>query len=239
MEARRWRAAVRGSVPQTLTAVRVVLGALALGAAADGRLFTSATLITLGAVTDGLDGPLARRLGVATPFGALFDYFADYVCYVVAPWGLTRALVPAAPDIALALPLFTGAVRYARNGVVVSAAPSDVRELPGLGTVFFAFVPVTAVFLDAGASLGVERMSAVVLALATTLSVLMLVPVRYPKLAAWRGLSPAVLALLSLMPFWGTRAIAAATVCLGISYVVAAPCAAAMARRQGKSGTPR
>ncbi len=42
----------------------------------------AATFITLGAVTDGLDGWAARRLGVSSPFGALFDYFCDYLCFV-------------------------------------------------------------------------------------------------------------------------------------------------------------
>jgi CDP-diacylglycerol---serine O-phosphatidyltransferase len=140
MERHGWRAAARVAAPQILTAARLVLGAGALAAAADGRLITAATLITLGTFTDGLDGPLARRLGVATPFGALFDYFADYVCYIVAPWGLARALVPSAPALVMALPFLTGAARYARNGVTVTAAGGAVDELPGLGTVFFAFV---------------------------------------------------------------------------------------------------
>jgi CDP-diacylglycerol--serine O-phosphatidyltransferase len=204
---------------------------MALVAALDGRAFASATLITMGAVTDGLDGPLARRLGAASPFGALFDYFADYVCYIVAPWGLTRTLVPSAPAVVLALPLLTAAVRYARNGVAVTVPAGANHELPGLGTVFFAFVPATAVFLDATASLGTQRLAAVVLVLTTTFSVLMVAPVRYPKLAARRGLLPAVLALLGLMPFWGTRVIAAAAVLLGLSYVAGAPFVAGAARR--------
>ena len=74
-----------------LTGSRVALGAAATVAALDGRFHTAAALITLGAATDILDGLLARRLGVASAFGALFDTFSDYLCFVVAPWTLTRA----------------------------------------------------------------------------------------------------------------------------------------------------
>ena len=84
------RSVVLFAAPQLLTASRLVIGTAALIAAIDGRLYMAATLICLGAVTDGLDGFLARRFDAASAFGALFDYFADYVCYVVAPWAMAR-----------------------------------------------------------------------------------------------------------------------------------------------------
>ena len=66
---------------------------------------------------------------------------------------LTRALMPRPvavwQETLLALPLATGAFRYARSGVRVTASPGEVGVLPGLGTIFFAFVSVTAVYLDA------------------------------------------------------------------------------------------
>jgi CDP-diacylglycerol--serine O-phosphatidyltransferase len=228
--------AARLAVPQILTASRLVLGAAALVAASEGRLVDAATLVTAGALTDGLDGPVARRLGVATPFGALFDYFADYVCYIVAPWGLARAVAPGAPELPLALPVLTGAMRYARNGLVVSGAPSEIKALPGLGTVFVAFVPVTAVFLDASEWMGPGRLAAAVTALTVIFSVLMVAPIPYPKLSLRRELPPVVLVLLALMPFVVTRAIAAATVALGLLYVIAAPFAARA--RSGGVGRP-
>jgi phosphatidylserine synthase len=82
---------VRFAVPQLLTATRLVLGTVALISAMDGRTYMAATMITSGAVTDGLDGFVARRLDATSPFGALFDYFADYVCYVVAPWAVAAS----------------------------------------------------------------------------------------------------------------------------------------------------
>lgn len=215
-------------IPQLLTASRLVLGGAALIAAIEGNLRLAATLITLGAVTDGLDGPVARALGATSPFGALFDYFSDYLCYIVAPWALSRALVEQLAgvgrgmEVLLALPLLTGAIRYARNGVLVAAASREVKELPGLGTVFFAFVGVTAVFTDAGGWLSGGRLAALVVVLVSAFSLLMVVPLRYPKLTTIKGASPAVLVLLACMPFVGTRIIAGAAFALGMLYVATA-----------------
>ncbi len=219
---------VRTLVPQLLTGSRLVLGGAALIAAIEGDLQLAASLITLGAVTDGLDGPVARALGASSPFGALFDYFSDYLCYIVAPWALSRALVARGAgvgpgvEVLLALPLLTGAVRYARNGALVAVSAREVRDLPGLGTVFFAFVSVTAVFTDAATWLTGAQLAAIIVALVTAFSLLMVVPLRYPKLTTLRGASPVVLVLLACMPFLGTKAIAAATFVLGMVYALTA-----------------
>lgn len=209
-----------------LTGSRVALGAAATVAALDGRFHTAAALITLGAATDVLDGALARRLDSATAFGALFDTFSDYLCFVVAPWVLTRALAAAGGSVAhealVGLPLLTGAVRYARNSLLIVEAGREVRELPGLATVFFAFLPVAAVFLDARALVGGASLSTILTFFVVTFSLLMVAPVRYPKLARARWAPAAVLVLLVVMPFFGTRALAAVLVVAGLLYVAVA-----------------
>ena len=178
---------LRAAAPQVLTAARVMLGAAAVDKASGGEPRTAAALITLGAATDILDGFLARRLGVASEFGALFDTFTDYLCFVVAPWALTRALVGVDAGVAhealLALPLLTAALRYARNSLLIVTQRGEVRELPGLATVFFAFLPVAAVFLDARALVGASALSAALTFFVVAFSLLMVAPVRYPKLA--------------------------------------------------------
>ena len=213
--------------PQVVTGSRVVFGAAAAVTAADGRLHTAAALITLGAVTDVLDGLLARRLGVASAFGALFDTFTDYLCFVVAPWALTRALVGGGggwmQESLLGLPLLTGALRYARNSLLIVARDGEVRELPGLATVFYAFLPVAAVFLEAPALVGGPRLAAALTFLVVAFSLLMVTPVRYPKLNNFRGLSAPVLVLLVVMPFAGTRILAGMMFVAGLLYVGLAP----------------
>jgi CDP-diacylglycerol--serine O-phosphatidyltransferase len=217
---------MRSLAAHAVTIVRVALGATALGAALRGEVTAAATLITVCAVLDGVDGKVARWLSAASPFGALFDYFCDYLCFVIAPWALTRVLVEADGDIVdalLTVPLVTGAARYARSGVIVAAREHEAQDLPGLATMFFAFVSVLAVFLDVPGALAPRRAAAIVLGLSLVMSILMIVPVRYPKLTAFRGASPAVLLLLSAMPIVGTRTIAWAAVLIGLAYVVAGP----------------
>jgi phosphatidylserine synthase len=194
----------------------------------DRQLYAAATLITLGAVLDGLDGYLARLLRSESRFGAAFDYFADYFCFIVAPWLLTRALVGETGtlmEVAMGLPLVTGAIRYARNSALLVEVGSD---LPGLGTVFFAFVSVTIVFLDGPTRMPVADLSTILGVAVPVMSLLMVAPVRYPKLTRFRGASPIVLVLLALMPFWGTIALATTTIVLGVLYAIVAP---AFARR--------
>ena len=214
-------------LPHLLTASRVALGAVALNAALDGHFIRAAAFITASAVVDGLDGKLARWLNASSPFGGLFDYFCDYLCFLVAPWALTRGLLgpDRAPiaDVVLVLPLVTGAIRYARNSLLVTSQRDEVRQLPGLGTVFFAFVSVLAVFLDAPARLSPDQLEVTLLTMTALLSALMVAPIEYPKLTNFRGASPAVLILLTAMPILGTRAIALAALVIGWSYVVLGP----------------
>jgi CDP-diacylglycerol---serine O-phosphatidyltransferase len=218
---------LRVAVPQVLTGSRVVLGAAAVVNAWDGRFYQAAVLITLGAVTDILDGLLARRLGVAGAFGALFDTFTDYFCFVIAPWALTRALAGAEGSVVhealVGLPLLTGAVRYARNSLLIATRAQEVRELPGLATVFFAFLPVAAVFLDASALVGAPRLSAILTFFVVVFSLLMVTSVRYPKLTNFRGASTPVLILLVAMPFLGTRVLAGVMLVAGLLYVALTP----------------
>ncbi len=184
---------MRAAVPQVLTGIRVILGAAAIITALHGQHFTAAALITFGAVTDVLDGFLARRLGVSSAFGAMFDVFSDYLCFIVAPWMLVRLLVAADAnlwlEILIGLPLLTGAIRYARISLLMINRTS-VTELPGLPTVFFAFLPVAVVFLDAGQHLTDWRPAATLVFLAVILSLLMLAPVRYPKLTRFKRWVP-------------------------------------------------
>ena len=220
-------AAALPGLPHLLTASRVVLGAVALNAALDGDFTRAAAFITASAVVDGLDGKLARWLNASSPFGGLFDYFCDYLCFLVAPWALTRGLLgpDRAPiaDAVLMLPLVTGAIRYARNSLLVTSQREEVRQLPGLGTVFFAFVSVLAVFLDAPLRLSPDQLEVTLLTMTAVLSLLMVAPVEYPKLTNFRGASPAVLVLLTAMPIVGTTAIALAALVIGWSYVVLGP----------------
>ena len=217
----------RLAIPQLVTVGRLVLGAVALISALGGDSYEAATFITLAAVLDGIDGWLARTLAAATPFGALFDYFADYLAFVIAPWALTRTLLShpldAWQEALLALPLACAAVRYARNGARLIAPAGHIGALPGIGTVFFAFLSVTAVFLDVPARVDLATLRAVAPATAAVFGLLMIAPVPYPKLSRFRGAPAVVVVLLALMPFVGTKVLAATTVVLGLCFMALGP----------------
>lgn len=98
---RRWR-----WLPWTLTAIRLVLApayVLALEMSATLPL----VLAVIASATDFVDGRLARRLGVASPAGAVLDVVADGVFVVTALAALASIavvswLLPAAVVLALA-----------------------------------------------------------------------------------------------------------------------------------------
>ncbi len=226
MDAHASHRTLRAAVPQLVTATRLALGSAALVLALEGdALVLAATLITLGAVADSLDGWLARRLDAASSFGALFDHFTDYLAFVVAPWVLARALLVGRrtllQEVLLDLPLVTGVVRYARNSQLVTT--QAVPQVPGLSAVFLAFVSVTCVFLRLPDLLSTAQLTAILAPVVAVLSILMIVPVRYPRLIDAPRLSLPVLALVAAMPFVQTEMLAGAAIPLALLYILVAP----------------
>jgi phosphatidylserine synthase len=219
-------AMLRFGIPQGITASRVILGGGALYAGVFQRVDLAATLITLGAVTDGLDGPLARRLGVISEFGALFDYFADYLCYIVAPVMLSLSIAESHGPlslIVLGLPLLAGAIRYSRNAGLLKTQAFDEVGIPGLGTVFYAFFIVTLAFLDLRSVLGAVLLNRILLLTVVAVSCLMILPVRYPKLMKFKWISAPILLGFVVMPFVYTKVLAAIALALGFVYTAISP----------------
>jgi CDP-diacylglycerol--glycerol-3-phosphate 3-phosphatidyltransferase len=90
--------AIRRTLPNTLTAVRVVMAVLVLAVltfwrfessaaeahAVDWWLIFAAALFITATLTDALDGHLARRWGTETAFGRIMDPFADKLLVIGA-----------------------------------------------------------------------------------------------------------------------------------------------------------
>lgn len=78
----------RISTPNLLTGLRIlmipVLVAVFYLAPIEWRYLGSATVFTFAAITDWMDGYLARRMGQLTPFGAFLDPVADKLIVAVA-----------------------------------------------------------------------------------------------------------------------------------------------------------
>jgi archaetidylserine synthase len=218
---------LRFCIPQTFTAARVALSGGALFAAVLGQTVLAAKLLTLGAVTDGLDGIAARKLGTTSEFGALFDYFADYLCYIVVPVILSFRLAGEPRSFLslaiLGLPLLVGCLRYARNAIWLRREDFAEVGIPGLGTLIYAFFIITLVFLDLEETVGTLIMNRVVLITVLWLSCMMALPVRYPKLMKFKLILVPILVGFCVMTFAFTKFLAAIALALGFVYTVISP----------------
>ncbi len=138
---------------QAVTAVRLPLAAafalvvLGLGSAPPAP-YVALALLVLIEVSDGLDGWLARRLGVVSTWGEMFDPFVDSVSRLVVYWslaaaGLTFAVLP------LVMALRDVTVAYSRlllqsRGRSVSARWSGKIKatVQGVGAMFLVLAPL-------------------------------------------------------------------------------------------------
>ncbi len=178
------------------------LGSLLLGLAA---IFLSmqgeprwAAACLVGCVTfDGLDGALARRFGVASPFGAQMDSLADMCSFgIAAPVVVYASIHGSAPGPlvagACALVAMCAAIRLARFNV----SPKDGR--------FFCGVPTTmaAAVLSLGTLIGLRLPGLVAVAVVALLALAMVSSFPYAKLAriarvpAWLWLVPVASAVV-------------------------------------------
>jgi CDP-diacylglycerol--serine O-phosphatidyltransferase len=159
---------------QACTLASLMLGMLAIFLSMNGASRWAAALL-VGCVTfDGLDGLLARRFRVASPFGAQMDSLADMCSFGIAtPVVVFTSIHGSAPAaliaVACALVACCAAIRLARFNV----SPKDGR--------FFCGVPTT--------------MAAAVLGVAT------LIGLRLPGLVSVIAIAMLALAMVSSFPY--------------------------------------
>lgn len=65
------------NLPNLLSLSRLLIAPFAVRAVLAGEYRTALAIFAVAAITDGLDGPLARRLGCSTRLGAYLDPIAD------------------------------------------------------------------------------------------------------------------------------------------------------------------
>lgn len=114
------------NVPNTITAVRIILTAIIAWLLCQGAFLVAGILILVAASTDGLDGLLARRLGQETQGGVLFDLAADEIFFMptlilaiaVGAFSKADSLMPlnpypyAVPALAGGVAVLAGVVTY-------------------------------------------------------------------------------------------------------------------------------
>jgi CDP-diacylglycerol--serine O-phosphatidyltransferase len=180
------------------TVSSLVLGISAIFLALNHASVAWASLCLIACVVfDGLDGALARKLGVSSPFGAQMDSLADMCSFgIAAPVVVYAWLAGSAPAMlampACALVAVCAAIRLARFNV----SPKDGRFFCGVPTTMVAAVLALATLLAPDMPGAVQVLGVTLLALAMVSSF------PYAKLASllrmppWLLLLPAVGALI-------------------------------------------
>ncbi len=130
----------------TIASLMLGLSAILLSMHGDPRI--AAALLVGCVVFDGLDGALARKLGVASPFGAQMDSLADMCSFgMAAPVVVYASLHGRAPAafiaVACGMVAAGAAIRLARFNV----SPKDGRFFCGVPTTMTAAVMGVAVLI--------------------------------------------------------------------------------------------
>lgn len=131
----------------TLASLALGLAAIMLAMHGDVRL--AAACLVACVAFDGLDGALARKLGVSSPFGAQMDSLADMCSFglaapVVVYASLQHSVPRSVAAVACVLVAGCAAIRLARFNV----SPKDGKFFSGVPTTMAAAVLALAVLID-------------------------------------------------------------------------------------------
>ncbi|MER7890412.1 CDP-alcohol phosphatidyltransferase family protein [Micromonospora sp. NPDC094482] len=190
---------VKFALVNACTLSSLTLGMFAIFLAMQGDVRVAAICLIACVAFDGLDGALARKFGVASPFGAQMDSLADMCSFglaapVVVYASLAGSVSTAAAAVACALVGACAAIRLARFNV----SPKDGR--------FFCGVPTTmaAAVLAVTVAIGLPVPGPVLVAGVALLAFAMVSSFPYAKLArlvklpAWLWLAPVIGALVDI-----------------------------------------
>jgi CDP-diacylglycerol--serine O-phosphatidyltransferase len=206
---------IKFAVVNACTLSSLSLGLIAIFLAMQGEVRWAAFCLIACVAFDGLDGMLARRLGVASPFGAQMDSLADMCSFgLAAPVVVYASLagtVPAgAAAVACALVAGCAAIRLARFNV----SPKDGRFFCGVPTTMAAAVLAIGVLIGLPVSGGWQLAGVALLAFAMVSSF------PYAKLARLIKLPPWLLAIPVLGALVDVRLTFGAVV---VAYLVSGP----------------
>jgi CDP-diacylglycerol--serine O-phosphatidyltransferase len=189
---------IRFVLVNACTVGSLVLGMSAIFLALDGVSAKWAALCLIACVAfDGLDGALARKLGVSSPFGAQMDSLADMCSFGIAAPVVVYAWLGGSAPAWLAVPACAlvavcAAIRLARFNV----SPKDGRFFCGVPTTMVAAVLALGTLIEpaipASARVGVVAL----LALAMVSSFPYAKLARLLRLPPWLLVLPVVSALI-------------------------------------------
>ena len=188
---------VRFVLVNACTLASLGLGLLAILLAMHGDVRVAAGCLVACVAFDGLDGALARRLGVSSPFGAQMDSLADMCSFgLAAPVVVYASLAHAVPTPAAAVGCMlvagSSAIRLARFNV----SPKDGPFFCGVPTTMAAAVLALTVLIDLPGPRFAVLGGVAVLAVAMVSSFPYAKLARIAKLPPWVWLLPVVGALI-------------------------------------------
>jgi CDP-diacylglycerol--serine O-phosphatidyltransferase len=191
---------VKFAIANGCTVASLLLGMTAVFLAVGGELRMAAIAILACVIFDGCDGGLARKFGVASPFGAQMDSLADLSSFGVATgivtyeWLTMSGASPIAAGGASALIAVCAAIRLARFNV----SPKDGRFFCGVPTTMTAAVLALATQLAPPLPAGVLVAAVAVMALAMVSSFPYAKLPRVLKLPPWLLVLPVIGVLVDL-----------------------------------------
>ncbi|MEU6078616.1 CDP-alcohol phosphatidyltransferase family protein [Micromonospora sp. NPDC047074] len=190
---------VKFAVANACTLSSLMLGMLAIFLAMQGEVRVAALCLIACVVFDGLDGALARRFGVASPFGAQMDSLADMCSFglaapVVVYASLAGSVSTPAAAVACALVAACAAIRLARFNV----SPKDGRFFCGVPTTMAAAVLALTVAIGLPVPGIVQVAGVALLAFAMVSSFPYAKLARLVKLPPWVWLAPVIGALIDI-----------------------------------------
>ncbi|PSP91586.1 CDP-diacylglycerol--serine O-phosphatidyltransferase [Halobacteriales archaeon QS_4_66_20] len=208
-----------------MTLLNAVLGVVAMTVAITGEPADIARLILLAAVADGLDGIMARQFG-GTAAGPYLDSMADIVSFGTAPalflFAVARAEWAPLTEEPVLYAVAAGAaslfvVFSLVRTVLYTVYVGEDENRPGIQNTLAASI------LAAGFLAGVTSVP-VILGAGAVLSVLMVAPVPYPKLAARDALLMGVVQMAAIaVPTALQRAFPRALLLAALAYLTLAP----------------
>jgi CDP-diacylglycerol---serine O-phosphatidyltransferase len=174
----------------TIASLMLGMSAIFLSMHHDPRI--AAALLVGCVIFDGLDGALARKMGVASPFGAQMDSLADMCSFgMAAPVVVYASINGEAPSwmIAIACGMIAAgaAIRLARFNV----SPKDGRFFCGVPTTMTAAVMGLAVLIGLRLPGAVAVAAVAVLAIAMVSGFPYAKVARLAKLPLWIWIAPA------------------------------------------------
>ena len=191
---------VKFAVVNGFTVASLMLGMTAIFLAIAGDLKLAAIALLACVVCDGLDGGLARRFSVASPFGAQMDSLADLSSFGVAAavvlyqWMIAQGTSPVAAAPACALIAVCAAIRLARFNV----SPKNGRYFCGVPTTMTAAVLALHVLVGPDLPPVASAVAVAALALAMVTSFPYAKLARLIRLPLWLWVFPAICAMISV-----------------------------------------